>query len=201
MEKRAMWRKRLILGATCLSLMLMMPGAVGAEKEKYIERFTARAMSLNSGSNSTIRVEIAISAWSSDEDRAKLKVAAEESPDAVTKMLESLPEVGFITLGKARQSIRYTRQFPKDDKRTIIVGTYRILTASEVRGTNTGQSEQFTTGFAQLDLNAKGKGEGTLTPAAQISYDAENNKLSVEMLQVQPYRLMSVRTHVPKDKD
>ena len=196
-----MWRKCLVLAAACLSLTLMMSGTVGAEKVEYIERFTARAMSLNSGSNSTIRVEIAISAWSSDEDRAKLKVAAEESPDAVTKMLESLPEVGFITLGKARQSIRYTRQFPKDDKRTIIVGTYRILTASEVRGTNTGQSEQFTTGFAQLDLNAKGKGEGTLTPAAQISYDAENNKLSVEMLQVQPYRLMSVRTHVPKDKD
>ena len=196
-----MWRKCLVLAAACLSLMLMLSSTVGAEKVEYIERFTARAMSLNSGSNSTIRVEIAISAWSSDEDRAKLKVAAEESPDAVTKMLESLPEVGFITLGKARQSIRYTRQFPKDDKRTIIVGTYRILTASEVRGTNTGQSEQFTTGFAQLDLNAKGKGEGTLTPAAQISYDAENNKLSVEMLQVQPYRLMSVRTHVPKDKD
>ena len=196
-----MWRKWLVLAAACLSLTLMMSGTVGAEKVEYIERFTARAMSLNSGSSSTIRVEIAISAWSSDEDRAKLKVAAEESPDAVTKVLESLPEVGFITLGKARQSIRYTRQFPKDDKRTIIVGTYRILTASEVRGTNTGQSEQFTTGFAQLDLNAKGKGEGTLTPAAQISYDAENNKLSVEMLQVQPYRLMSVRTHVPKDKD
>ena len=196
-----MWRKCLVLAATCLSLTLMMSGTVGAEKVEYIERFTARAMSLNSGSNSTIRVEIAISAWSSDEDRAKLKVAAEESPDAVTKMLESLPEVGFITLGKARQSIRYTRQFPQDDKRTIIVGTYRILTASEVRGTNTGQSEQFTTGFAQLDLNAKGKGEGTLTPAAQISYDAENNKLNVEMLEVQPYRLMSVRSHVPKDKD
>jgi hypothetical protein len=196
-----MWRKCLVLAAACLSLTLMMSGAVGSEKEKYIERFSARAMSLNSGSSETIRVDITITAWSSDEDRTKLRAAAEESSEAVTKALESLPEVGFVNLGKRRHSIRYTRQFPKDDGRTIMVGTYRILTASEVRGTNIGHSEDYTVGFAQLELNAKGKGEGTLTPAAQISYDAEKNKLSVEMLEVQPYRLLSVRTHVPKDKD
>ena len=199
MKKPAKGRNCLILAAACLAL-LWMTSTVGAEKEGYLERFSSRAMSLNTGSSETIRVDITITAWSSDEDREMLKAAAEESSDAVTKALESLPEVGYVNLGNNRHSIRYTRQFPKDDGRTIIVGTHRILTASEVRGTNSGQSEQFTTGFAQLDLNAKGKGEGTLTPAAQISYDAEKNKLSVEMLEVQPYRLISVRTHVPKDK-
>jgi hypothetical protein len=200
MGRTAIHWKRLVLGTTCLVLSLLLVGTVAADKKTYLERYTAEGMSLSGGTNSTIEVEIAIERWSSDEERAKLMSAAEKSSETLTQTLESMPEIGFVNFGMHRHSVRYARQTQEGDTRKVVVASYRILTAPEVTGKNLGDSENYTVSLAELELNAKGHGTGTLAPATQVKYDAANNKLDVDTLNVQPMRLSGVRTHTPKDK-
>jgi hypothetical protein len=181
----------LALGALALGAFASPTQANG----KPLLSLHAFAVNLNSPAPARAgTLDIVIERWSTDAEVAKLHdTLVEKDQDALLSKLQSLERVGYIRSSTSLGwDVHFARQMvTSDGSRRIIIATDRPLSFWEAM--NRPRSADYAFTLAEVRLKADGTGEGKLVPAAQITFDADNNTLVVENYGIEPTRLSEVR--------
>ena len=172
--------------------------AAGVSAQKAVERFTGFAINMNSGP-STATVDFQIERWSTDAERDQLLAILKEEKDVyranqkLLSALQRLPKVGYIrTPERLAWDLRFARQMPLEDGgRRIVLATDRPIGFREAR--NQPRTMDYPFLVMDIRMNAEGKGEGKLIPAARIEA-GEDGTFEVEGYASEPVRLAEVRS-------
>jgi hypothetical protein len=182
-----------------LTLLLFLAGGAisAAPPSKPIESFTAFAVALGTGKAAVIHIDIY--RWSTDEEReALLTTLIEFGPDKLLDALEKIrPPVGTI---RTSTSLAYDLYYARnnvmpDGSRHVVFATNRRVSFREAANQTRSMQYQFTLGEIHLDAN--GKGEGKLVPAAKIHWDKATKTIEVENYNALPVDLTTVTAAKP----
>jgi hypothetical protein len=169
-------------------------GCAASRPPANAERFVGNAINANAGraaGMTSMRIEI--DTWSSPEERATLANAFNTGgPDALLRALQSMPARGIISVpGHLGWNLHFTWQRPEASGRTIYILTDRWISFFEASRNTRTMDNPFT--FVELHLDAEDHGEGTLSVATEITYNAEKKVLELEHWSMQPIRLTELR--------
>lgn len=174
------------------ALLLMQPPVNAADP---VARFTAMAANLsNIGTGRTARVDIRFTRWTTDEEREKLRTTlVEKGTEAVYDVLRQMKPVGSISVNSSvGWDLRYSRDIQEPGgKRRIVFATDRPIGTAEAMNSTRSLQYKFTMG--ELNVDASGKGEGSLTIAVKARWNPDGHVLELENFASQPVRLLSVR--------
>jgi len=185
---------------SCLAVAYVSPA--GASDGRALpfqqETFNANAQAVGTGISGQTRVFITISRWSTDEERNELAtVLAEQGSNALAEALAKQEETGFIRFPQVQTQfpsvrLRYAREFPTANGRTIILATDRPIGWAEaiLRPQRTVNNQ---ISLIQLDVDADGNGEGAMALGVELTVNEETNTLGISTISSQPIRLANVR--------
>jgi len=118
---------------------------------------------------------------------------AEGGQDALMKELRG-KRLGYFSMGaQLGRDLNFVQETPTaDGGRRLVVLFERWLNTFELRyGT---RSEDYPFTYIELTVDRNGKGEGTLIPAARITFDKKHgNQIDVENFGIYPARLAGVQ--------
>ena len=133
------------------------------------ETFTATASAKSADASATSKTTIAIERFSSETERAAvMKALKEGGTAAVRPVLSGMKDSGYIELGQRRTPIKYAFARPTGSGRLVTV-----VTAEPILFLGAGVPESkpkagYDLAVALLTIDAAGKGEGELAPAAKV---------------------------------
>jgi len=193
-------RKSKIVAAISLALALFLvlaPAAVAKKKKKtqYIERLSAHALSMGTLATGVAgSIDIALSSWTSDEDRERLLgVLAEEGGEQLVESLREEEVVGFIRFASTRAwDLHYAREHRVEGGRIIIFATDRPIGFGEAFYNSRSLEHNLMIG--RLDLPDEGNGEGSLAVGVEVKVDPETGGIKLENFSSEPLRLSHVRS-------
>ena len=203
-----------VLGTLILAIVIAGASPVVAQDqpERFRETITANAVAMGTSNPPVIprgvrlNVQINITRWSTEEERAQLidvvKESAEGDQDAVSRALRAQDEVGWVramdtrAVGNARnlprETLRFSREILNEDgTHRLILATDRPVTLTEAR--RRGRSQDFGTTLIILDLDEEGRGEGQLAMGVQLWFDESDGHLVINNFGTEPVRLLNVR--------
>lgn len=126
-----------------------------------------------------------------DANRA-VTMLAEGGQDALLKELHG-KRLGYFSLGaQLGRDLNFVQETPTaDGGRRIVVLFERWMNTFEIRyGT---RSEDYPFTYVELTVDRNGKGQGTLIPAARITFDKKHgNQIDVENFGIYPAQLAGV---------
>ncbi len=161
---------------------------------KPIEIFNAFAVQMQSGK--TAAVTIAITRWSTDEERQRLlDVLKEQGQPAMIADLQKLPQVGYIkTANSMGVALFYARsnELP-DGTRQVVIGTDRAIGLSA----NAPTVSQYDATVIELHFPKGKKGEGKVVLAAKASV-GNDGKVQINNYAGMPVWLKDVTATTPK---
>jgi hypothetical protein len=178
---------------SALALAVLIPATAGVTPA--VERYTANALNIggDAGPAATL-VQIDIDRWSTDDEHNRLvdPLATNKQSDAAT-VLRNLPRVGMIrALDLAGDPIYYARKTTaKDKSESILLLAIRPMRSFELAMKPNMSAFPFT--VIEFNVDASGRGSGTITLAATLTGGREKAIGSVADRIVQPVRLTSVR--------
>jgi hypothetical protein len=202
-EKPYLWAFIVAFGMTVAAI----PAWAGPQEE-FKETYNALAVSMGTSnppvipSGARTTVQINITRWSTDEERAELLTQLiENGQEAFNKALNKQKETGWIraTGPTARgmrstfpsERLRYAREFKGEGgKRRLVLGLDRPISMAEAIDQPRWRDYDVT--LIVLDLDAEGKGEGQLAMGVRLEVDREKKQLIIENFGTEPVRLMSV---------
>lgn len=162
---------------------------------KPIEIFKAFAVQMQSGRAGA--VEIAITRWSTDEERQRLlDVLQESGQPAMIADLQKMPQVGYIkTPNSMGVALFYARSTElADGTRQVVIGTDRSIGLSA----NAPTLSQYDATVIELHFpKGKAKGEGKIVLAAKASV-GKDGKVQISNYSGEPVRLRDVTAAKPK---
>ncbi|MGE5413090.1 MAG: hypothetical protein ACM3NW_02875 [Syntrophomonadaceae bacterium] len=162
---------------------------------KPIEIFKAFAVQMQSGRAGA--VEIAITRWSTDEERQRLlDVLQESGQPAMIADLQKMPQVGYIkTPNSMGVALFYARSTElADGTRQVVIGTDRSIGLSA----NAPTLSQYDATVIELHFpKGKAKGEGKIVLAAKASV-GKDGKVQISNYSGEPVRLRDVTASKPK---
>ena len=130
---------------------------------------------------------------SSAEANRAVAVLAEGGQDALMKELQG-KRLGYFSMGaQLGRDLNFVQETPTaDGGRRIIVLFERWMNTFEIRyGT---RSEDYPFTYLELTVDRNGKGQGTLIPAARITFDKKyGNQIDVENFGIYPAQLAGVQ--------
>ena len=186
-------RRNALLAALAVVLSLAALVTATAASQKPIETFTAFAASLGTGR--TAAVEIAVDRWSTDDEREMLLTTLQEfGPDRLLQALEKIrPPVGYVRrTASLAWDLYYARNNPMPDGgRHIVLATNRRVSFREAARNTRSMQYQFT--LIELHIDASGKGEGKMVPAARVSWDHDAKRIEIENYNALPVDLLDAR--------
>jgi hypothetical protein len=162
---------------------------------KPIEIFKAFAVQMQVGKGAA--VEIAITRWSTDEERQRLlDVLKEQGQAAMIADLQKMPQVGYIkTANSMGVGLFYARstELP-DGSRHVVIGTDRTIGMSA----NAPTLSQYDATVIELHLpKGGGKGEGKIVLAGKASV-GKDGKVEISNYAGYPVWLKNVTASKPK---
>ena len=185
---------RLALAAAALGVLLTTPVRTGAQSNAEPEEFTAFAVSMGAyAGTGTANLIFTVNRWSSEtEKEAMFTALREKGPQALVDILQRTQRVGSIrTPQSVGYDLRLAIQEPgKDGGRRVILATDRPINFYEA--TNRPFTIEYPFTVIDMQVPAKGKGEGTMSIAARIIPAGKN--VVVENYDTQPVRLTTVET-------
>jgi hypothetical protein len=144
--------------------------AAGPQSTPPPEDFTALAVAMgNVGPAQPTTVDISITRWSTEEERARLiTTLVEKGADALLEELRDTEPVGRIrTLDSVGYDLRFAHQAPLEGGgRRVVIATDRPIAFWEAREQPRSRDYPFT--MIELRLKPNGKGEGKLSIATKI---------------------------------
>lgn len=154
------------------------------------EQFQAQAFGEGQQMGQTFAVTITINELSTPEDQKVLMdVFATRGMNGLTNAVSKMSSKGRIRMtGTLGYDVNYIRIFQTPTGRKIRLVTDRPITFGEAWGDR--RSEDYSLSAIELDLDANGKGTGTLLPACQFKINKQN-ELEIEALR-NPWRLTDV---------
>lgn len=166
-----------------------LPGAAQEAPERW--RGRVAALSGPAGGQSAY-LTLQADQWTSDATIEKLATTlVEGGQEALLEQVAALPSAGWITIGSGlRYEMRTMRSYDLPDGTRIVRSfTDRPIQVGEiVRST---RSRRYAFGMVELYLDAEGKGEGRIIPAAEIEFD--NGQVEVTSLGTQPFVVVQVK--------
>jgi hypothetical protein len=159
-----------------------------------IETFTARAFQMQRGSSGI--VEITVTRWSTDAERARLlDILKESGQPAMLDELQKMPQVGYYkmpnTMGLALFYAR-SNDLP-DGTRQVVLGTDRSIGMA----TRSPQASQYDATIIEIRFKkGSDKGEGKIVLAGKASI-GKDGKVQISNYQGEPVRLMDVKSKKP----
>src|SRR5262249_45834669 len=164
-----------------------------AQGSRPIETFRAFAVAVGTA-QSTV-VDIAITRWSTDEEREKLLTAVQEfGSDRLADELQKIsPPVGSIrTPGSLAYDLYYARNHPNPDgSRRVVLATNRWISFREAA--NETRSLHYQVTLIELHIGADGKGEGKIVPAARVTWDRTAHRIEIENYNALPVDLLNIK--------
>jgi hypothetical protein len=153
--------------------------------------FTATASVSAPGKKASVPVTIHIDNFISDADRDKVAAAvkANDQP-GTTKVLASLPDLGYITLGEKRTPLKYAYARPTGSGRLITVVTAQPLFFIGGAEKNAKPKTGYDLGLALLVLDGNDAGDGELAPAVRVK--VENGAIVTDDYGSEKVRLVKV---------
>ena len=191
--------KPALLSLIAFALLVTSAGPAEAKKEKRepIEKFKARAISLDRGAAKNL--DITIFGWTTPEERqALLQTFVDGGSKALYKALEKETVKGYLKLPNTLgYDMQYAFQFEVEGKRRIVLATDRPLGFLELA--RSSRSTDYNVSLVVLDLDPEtGEGEGQATGGAELSI--KDGKLQIEYVGTQPTRLTNVKPVALKKK-
>ncbi len=170
------------------------------------ERFTATTVNMDPAGED-LRIDLL--RWSSDEDRlAVLAVimspAPEDGEDAELSELIDLPTLGYVWPSSSGigYSVKYAHRTETADggEHITLVTNRRLGTYGRAPWRPTDAPETPLRPFTviELRLDSNGDGEGKLSAATDIAFDAEGGTVSLEDYDAEPVLLESVKRQSPR---
>ena len=178
----------LALGATSLAPFCFGEGA-GSKPEAY------SAVAMGTGGavgGKTMGFDIRITRYNTDQEIQHFaELLKANGPDSLRKALEK-EDVGRVSpTGSVGNQIALARKRQDGPDTIITIVTARILPFTELyRG---GRSTDYQFGYAQLKLNGKGPGIGTIMAAAKIRFDKKKGQYEIESYGNQYIKATNVR--------
>lgn len=196
------------LGLVAMVLVMALAVTAGsARAEEVDEKYYARAVSMGSiGAGMSTTMQITIARWTTDEERIGLlgvvtqHANEKKGQQELVKALQAEKETGNLQLhGAAAQSsgfpstrLRYAREFPKEDGRTIVLVTDRPIGFGEAMGAG-GAWTNYPISVIILDLDKEGKGSGTMNIGVQVLFDEKTGQIKLGQYTTEPIRLTKVQ--------
>jgi hypothetical protein len=167
--------------------------APDASAQEAPERWRGRVAALSGpAGGQSAYLTLQADQWTSDATIEQLATTlVEEGQEALLKQVAALPSAGWITIGSGlRYEMRTMRSYDLPDGTRIVRSfTDRPIQVGEiVRST---RSRRYAFGMVELYLNAEGKGEGRIIPAAEIEF--EDGQVEVTSLGTQPFVVVQVK--------
>src|SRR3954454_11812462 len=128
----------------------------------------------------------------SDQDaRRYVGLLAEKNQDGLMSAVRDQKLGTFALAGQVGRDVNVVRIHRTETGRKITLLFERWLNLFEVRyGT---RSEDYPFTYAEIYVDAQGKGEGTLIPAARIRFDKSEQSVEIENFGIYPARLAGIR--------
>jgi hypothetical protein len=172
--------------------VVLLCGVVAAQTIGTPERYTATAINTNRASMGPI--DIAVTRWSTDQQRDKLISAfLRKGADKLLDVLQDMPSTGhFGAPGNLSWDLRYARKRPLPDggERVVLITDRRI---GFWEATRQPRSFEYPFTVIELQLNADGEGEGKMSLATKIIHDKKDNTITLENYNLQPVLLTNVK--------
>jgi hypothetical protein len=184
--------------ATLAAAALTAPASAQTQGEKLrIEAFAVNMSNIGTGRTNTVLMEI--DRWTTDQQQDELRTALlEQGSDKLLQALQKQPRVGFIRLpNTVGYDLHYARETAlPDGGRRISIATDRRIGFWEARNQPRTIDYPFT--LIELRVDANGKGQGKLSVASKITYDAELKTITLENYTTEPVRLQNVKVEIKK---
>ncbi len=186
-----------LLGCACLAVWSVGSPRTSAQTLGEPEDFTAVAIVNNNLASGAGMVLIHISRWSTEMERMRLlETLQEKGPDQLLDQLQDMKSVGTIrTPDSLAYDLRYAHQRPGEDGgRQIVLATDRPIGFWEA--VHQPRTIQYPFTVIQMQIDAEGKGKGTLSYATKIV--AHNNTVELENFATQPVMLTEITSKTAK---
>jgi len=192
--------RKICLLLSAVMLLGLAPNPVGATQDEdpgHEMKWLAVARpqgNLASGSrNQRTRVEIVIERWSTEEERLKaVGLLAEQGYQQVVAAFQKAPPVGRIRLGQGPSyPLSFAIMREEDGKKMVTIATDRPIGGFE--GMHQNVTMRFAFVVIQMTLGDDLKGDGAITPAAEVKADATTMTVTFEGYDTKPYRLFDIR--------
>ena len=189
-----------------LGCLLALGGLTGSAAAQATERFTATTVNMDPAGED-LRIDLL--RWSSDEDRqsvlAVIMTPAEDSSlETGLSELIDLPTLGYVWPSSSGigYSVKYAHraETPDGGEHITLVTSRRLGTYGRAPWRPTGAAETPIRPFTviELSLDSDGGGEGKLSAATDIVFDAENGTVALEAYDADPVMLDSVKRVPPR---
>ena len=122
-----------------------------------------------------------------------LTTLQESGQDKLIETLQKIrPRVGYMrTPNSIGYDFYYARNHPMPDgTRRVVVATNRRVSFREAVNNTRSMDYQLT--LIELHLDANGKGDGKLVPAAKVTWDKEAKRIEIENYNALPVDLIQV---------
>jgi|SRR5215467_2182127 len=158
------------------------------------ETFSALAyLPAGAGAGSSANVTITINSYSSPDEVQNLHaLLIDRGPDVVLKALEKMRPKGRIALTGTVgfYEFKVIMTIPSAGGRRILAAADRPISFLEqYYGT---RSSDYKFGFMELDLDQRGRGQGSLTYAAKVKV-INSDRVEIENFGIEPIKLIGVR--------
>lgn len=189
---------RHLMISTLLAIIITLPSAAPGqrgdeESEGRKETFTGTLIGIGGPlAGRSTSFTLTINGVTSDQDaRRYVSMLAEKGQDGLMSAVKDQKLGTFALTGQVGRDVNVVRIHPTETGRKITIVFERWLNLFEVRyGT---RSEDYPFTYAEIYVDAQGKGEGTLIPAARIRFDKSEQSVEIENFGIYPARLSGIR--------
>jgi len=180
-----------VLGATVAALSALSI-LVFAQTSGQPERFTASAVNMTSGGTGTL--EIVVNRWSTDAERNNLvQVLVNKGENSLLDALQKTSKVGYIrNVNSIGWDLHYAHHQPlPDGGEQVVIATDRPMGFREVA--NQWRTTDYPFTVIEMQLNADGEGQGTLSVATKVTVNKKTNTIELENFGTSPVLLQNVK--------
>jgi len=175
-------------------MTLLAGSPIAALNPSRSESFSALAyLPAGAGAGSTGNVTITIKSYSSAAEVQNLHaLLIDRGPDALLKALEKMKPRGRIAMTGTVgfYDFKVVMSLPSGSGRRIMAAADRPISFLEqYYGT---RSSDYKFGFMELNLDQRGRGEGSLTYAAKVKV-INSDRVEIENFGIEPIKLMGIR--------
>jgi hypothetical protein len=203
-RNRAVYAIYAVLAGLAFAAALEVPLAQTAPQAEPArpETFTGTTVNLSPGAGETMSIHIL--RWSPDADRDRLAAAFKEKGEAgLQAVLDAVPTVGILWTGESLgYSLRYAHRaaLPDGGERFIIATDRRLGAWSrgnpwKAAGQQAAPDLPFT--IVELRLNRRGQGEGKMSLAGKVTFEADAKTIALENYASVPILIKDVKRSRP----
>ena len=189
---------RYFIISALLAIIITLPSAAPGQKgneesEGRKETFTGTLIGIGGPlAGRSTPFTLTIKGATSDQDAQRyVGLLAEKGQDGLMSAVKDQKLGTFALSGQVGRDVNVVRIHRTETGRKITILFERWLNLFEVRyGT---RSEDYPFTYAEIYVDAQGKGEGTLIPAARVRFDKSEQSVEIENFGIYPARLAGIR--------